>query len=51
MTAREQAIAYNKEMKTALETIMAALNKGQRKKLLQNTEVQALLKRYKIEIS
>lgn len=46
---KEKVIAYNNEMKTALETIYNALNQGQQKKLLKNEAVKALFDRYKIE--
>lgn len=45
---REKAIAYNKEVKEALETIYAELNKGQRQKLLKSERVKALFSRYGI---
>ena len=50
MTERDKAIAFNLEIKTAIETIVAALNKGQRQKLSKNAEVQALLTRYGMSI-
>lgn len=46
---KDKVIAYNKEMKEALETIYNALNQGQQKKLLKNEAVKALFDRYKIE--
>lgn len=49
MKLKEKVIAYNNELKTALETIYAALNQGQRKQLLKNEKVKALFDRYKIE--
>ena len=45
---REKVIAYNKEVKEALETILAELNKGQQKKLLKSERVKALFARYGI---
>ena len=45
---REKVIAYNKEVKEALETIFAELNKGQQKKLLKSERVKALFARYGI---
>ena len=45
---REKIIAYNKEVKEALETILAELNKGQQKKLLKSERVKALFVRYGI---
>lgn len=38
------------ETKTALQTVYDALNNGQRKKLLKNAEVLALLRLYGVEI-
>ncbi len=45
---KEMVINYNRELKAALETILGELNQGQRKKLLRNETVKALLDRYKI---
>ena len=47
---KEKELAYNQELKTALETVIGELNQGQRKKLLNNAKVKALLDRYKITI-
>ena len=47
---RERVIAYNAEIKNALQTIIDALNQGQRKKLLKNATVAAMLKRYGVEV-
>ena len=47
---RELVVAYNVEVKNALQTIIDALNQGQRKKLLRNTAVAAMLKRYGVEV-
>lgn len=46
---RERVVAYNVEIKNALQTIIDALNQGQRKKLLRNAAVAAMLKRYGVE--
>ena len=46
---REKVIAYNIELKTAIETIYNELNHGQQKKLLKNEKVKALFDRYKIK--
>lgn len=46
---REKVIAYNKEVKKALETIFAELNQGQQKKLLKSEKVRALFVRYGIK--
>lgn len=47
---KERVLSYNRELKSALETILGELNQGQRKKLLNNPVVKALLDRYKIVI-
>lgn len=41
---------FNGSTKEALETIINALNKGQRQKLMKNEAVVAILARYGIEI-
>lgn len=46
---REKVIAYNIEVKTALETIYNELNHGQQKKLLKSEKVKALFDRYGIK--
>ena len=46
---KEKVIAYNLEVKEALETIFSELNNGQQKKLLKSDKVRALFDRYKIE--
>lgn len=43
---RDKVIAYNLEIKTALETVYGELNNGQRKKLLKSEVVKALFDRY-----
>lgn len=45
---RDKVIAYNQELKSALETIFSELNNGQQKKLLKSEKVKALFDRYKI---
>lgn len=45
---REKVIAYNLEVKVALETIFNELNNGQKKKLLKSDKVKALFDRYGI---
>lgn len=46
----DAAVAAAKaETKTALETVLAALNQGQRKKLVKDSGVKALLERYGVE--
>jgi hypothetical protein len=46
---RDQVLAYNKEVKEALETVFNELNNGQQKKLLKSEKVKALFNRYKIK--
>lgn len=46
---RDRVIAYNAEIKEALQTVMDALNRGQRKKLLKNPAVKAMVDRYGID--
>ena len=47
---REKVIAYNREVKEALETLYNELNNGQKKKLLKSEKVKALFERYKIDV-
>lgn len=47
---RARVVAYNTEIKAALQTIINALNQGQRKKLLKNAAVAAMLRRYGVEV-
>lgn len=47
---RERVIAYNAEVKAALQMIYDDLNQGQRKKLLRNPTIRALFERYGVEI-
>lgn len=46
---RDRVIAYNVEIKEALQTVLDALNRGQRKKLLKNQAVKAMVERYGID--
>lgn len=46
---RDRVIAYNAEIKEALQTVLDALNRGQRKKLLKNQDVKAMVERYGID--
>ena len=48
MTLTEKALAYNREIKEALETVYSALNEGQKKQIRKNAQVRALFERYKI---
>ena len=45
----DKVIAYNIEIKTALQTMYDALNKGQQKKIVKNEKVKALFDRYGVE--
>jgi hypothetical protein len=45
---KEKVLAYNKELKSALETIYSELNNGQQKKLLKSDKVKALFDKYGI---
>lgn len=46
MTMTDKVIAYNREVKDALQTVYNALNQGQRKKLLKSEVVKAMFERY-----
>lgn len=46
---RERVIAYNKEVKAALQSVYNDLNHGQRKKLLRNPAIRAMFERYGVE--
>ena len=50
MTLLDKVIAYNLEIKTALQTMYNALNQGQRKKILENEKVKTLFERYGVEV-
>lgn len=47
---RERVIAYNTEVKNALQAIYNDLNQGQQKKLLRNPAIRAMFERYGVEI-
>ena len=48
---RDRVIAYNAEIKTALQTVYNDLNQGQRKKkLLRNPVIRAMFEQYGVEI-
>ena len=47
---RERVIAYNAEIKAALQAVYNDLNHGQRKKLLRNPTIRALFERYGVKI-
>lgn len=42
----EKVLAYNREVKKALQTVYNALNQGQQKKLLKNEVVKSMFERY-----
>ena len=44
----DKVIAYNLEIKTALQTMYDALNQGQKKKIVKNEKVKALFDRYSV---
>ena len=46
---RERVVAYNKEVKAALQAVYNDLNHGQRKKLLRNPAIRAMFARYGVE--
>ena len=46
----DKVIAYNLEIKTALQTMYNALNQGQQKKILKDKKVKALFERYGVEV-
>lgn len=47
---RDRVIAYNTEVKAALQAVYSDLNQGQRKKLLRNPTIRAIFERYGVEI-
>lgn len=47
---RERVIAYNNEVKAALQAVYNDLNHGQRKKLLRKPAIRAMFERYGVEI-
>ena len=47
---RDRVIAYNTEVKAALQAVYNGLNKGQRKNLLRNPAIRAMFERYGVEI-
>ena len=46
MNLTEKVIAYNREVKEALQTVYNELNHGQQKKLLKSEVVKAMFERY-----
>ena len=47
---RKKVVAYNVEVKAALQAVYNDLNQGQRKKLLRNPAIRAMLERYGVEV-
>lgn len=47
---KKRVIAYNTEVKAALQAVYSALNQGQQKKLLRNPTIRAMFERYGVEI-
>lgn len=47
---RDRVVAYNKEVKDALQAVYSDLNQGQRKKLLRNPTIRSMFERYGVEI-
>lgn len=47
---RERVVAYNTEVKAALQAVYNDLNHGQQKKLLRNPAIRAMFERYGVEI-
>ena len=47
---RESVIAYNTEIKAALQAVYNGLNHGQRKKLLRNPAIRAMFEWYGVRI-
>ena len=46
---KKRVIAYNLEIRTALQAVYNDLNQGQRKKLLRNPAIRAMFERYGVE--
>nr|DAK00782.1 MAG TPA: hypothetical protein [Caudoviricetes sp.] len=47
----ERVVAYNTEVKAALQAVYNDLNQGQRKKLLRNPAIRAMFERYGVVTS
>ena len=47
---RERVVAYNTDVKFALQAVYNDLNHGQRKKLLRNPVIRAVFERYGVRI-
>lgn len=48
---RDKTVTVKNSTQSALQTIVDALNKGQRQKLLKKEEIKELLDRYKVVVS
>ena len=46
---RDRVVAYNKEVKAALQAVYNDLNHGQRKKLLRNPAIRVMFERHGVE--
>lgn len=46
---RKRVVAYNTEVKAALQAVYNDLNQGQRKKLLRNPAIRAMFARYGVK--
>lgn len=46
---RDRVVAYNTEVKAALQAVYNDLNQGQQKKLLRNPVIRAMFERYGVE--
>lgn len=46
---KEKVIAYNTEIKNALQAVYNELNQGQRKKLLRNPVISKMFERYGVK--
>ena len=47
---KKRVIAYNTEVKAALQAVYNNLNQGQRKKLLRNPSIRAMFERYGVKV-
>lgn len=47
---RDRVIAYNTEVKAALQAVYNDLNHGQQKKLLRNPAIRAMFEQYGVAI-
>ena len=47
---KKRVIAYNTEVRAALQAVYNNLNQGQRKKLLRNPTIRAMFERYGVKI-